>query len=143
MKKIAIFLLALGVLSCGSADKYGEKASQSSLADLEAGWANPPQAARTRVWWHWMNGNVTKDGIRKDLEWMARIGLGGVHNFDAALGTPTIVDKRLVYMDEGWQDAFAYAVGNCQEKIGFRNRNGGGGEYKDDAFTGIDYIRLG
>lgn len=110
MKKIAIFLLALGVLSCGSADKYGEKASQSSLADLEAGWANPPQAARTRVWWHWMNGNVTKDGIRKDLEWMARIGLGGVHNFDAALGTPTIVDKRLVYMDEGWQDAFAYAV---------------------------------
>ena len=57
-----------------------------------------------------MNGNITRDGIRKDLEWMDRIGLGGVHNFDAALGTPTIVDKRLVYMDEGWQDAFAYAV---------------------------------
>ena len=35
---------------------------------------------------------------------------GGVHNFDAALGTPTIVDKRLIYMDEGWKDAFAYAV---------------------------------
>ena len=35
---------------------------------------------------------------------------GGVHNFDAALGTPTVVENRLIYMDEGWQDAFAYAV---------------------------------
>ena len=111
MKKIAMLaVLALGIVACGSNDRYSEKESLESLAGLQQGWADPPQAARTRVWWHWMNGNITKDGIRKDLEWMDRIGLGGVHNFDAALGTPTIVDKRLVYMDEGWKDAFAYAV---------------------------------
>jgi hypothetical protein len=57
-----------------------------------------------------MNGNITKEGIRKDLEWMKRIGLGGFQNFDASLGTPQIVDKRLIYMDEGWQEAFAYAT---------------------------------
>ena len=57
-----------------------------------------------------MNGNITKDGIQKDLQWMKDTRQGGVHNFDAALGTPTIVDKRLIYMDEGWKDAFAYAV---------------------------------
>ena len=28
---------------------------------------SPPAAARPRVWWHWMNGNITKDGIKKDL----------------------------------------------------------------------------
>jgi len=111
MKRTALFAaLALVLAACGSTDNFVEKNSLSSLAELQAGWANPPQAARARVWWHWMNGNITRDGIRKDLEWMDRIGLGGVHNFDAALGTPTIVDKRLVYMDEGWQDAFAYAV---------------------------------
>ena len=56
-----------------------------------------------------MNGNITKDGIQKDLAWMKRIGLGGFHNFDASLSTPQIVDQRLIYMDEGWKDAFAYA----------------------------------
>ena len=32
-----------------------------------------------------MNGNITKEGIRLDLEWMHRVGLGGFQNFDAAL----------------------------------------------------------
>lgn len=81
------------------------------LADeLADGFQNPPQSARPRVWWHWMNGNVTKDGIDKDLDWLARIGIGGVQNFDASLQTPQIVDKRLVYMDDGWKDAFRHAV---------------------------------
>lgn len=57
-----------------------------------------------------MNGNVTKEGIRKDLEWMDRVGIGGFHHFDAALSTPQVVEKRLIYMDDGWQDAFAYAT---------------------------------
>jgi hypothetical protein len=37
---------------------------------LERGFLDPPAAARPRVWWHWMNGNVTKEGITADLEWM-------------------------------------------------------------------------
>jgi hypothetical protein len=57
-----------------------------------------------------MNGNITKDGIKKDLEWMNRIGIVGFHHFDASLSTPQIVEKRLIYMDDGWKDAFAYAV---------------------------------
>ena len=44
---------------------------------LKAGFENPPQSARPRVWWHWMNGNVTIDGIDKDLAWMERVGIGG------------------------------------------------------------------
>ena len=31
--------------------------------------------ARPQVWWHWMNGNISQDGIRKDLLWMHRIGI--------------------------------------------------------------------
>ena len=29
-------------------------------------------------WWHWMNSNVTADGIARDLEAMSRVGVGGV-----------------------------------------------------------------
>jgi len=77
---------------------------------LEQGFQSPPESARPRVWWHWMNGNITKEGINLDLDWMKRIGLGGFQNFDAALNTPTVVDKRLIYMTPEWKDAFLFAT---------------------------------
>jgi hypothetical protein len=84
--------------------------------ELSDGFRNPPQSARPRVWWHWMNGNVTKDGIDKDLDWMARMGIGGVQNFDASLMTPQIVKERLIYMTDGWKDAFRHAVQTADAK---------------------------
>lgn len=58
-----------------------------------------------------MNGNITKEGIKLDLEWMHRSGIAGFQNFDAALQTPQVVEKGLVYMTPEWKDAFKYAVG--------------------------------
>ncbi|MFD3003759.1 glycosyl hydrolase [Pontibacter toksunensis] len=77
---------------------------------LHAGFVTPSNAAKPRVWWHWMNGNITKEGIRKDLMWMHRSGIGGFQNFDAGLTTPQIVDKRLTYMTPEWKDAFRFAT---------------------------------
>jgi hypothetical protein len=79
-------------------------------ASLEQGFKQPPDAAKPRVWWHWLNGNVTKDGITADLEWMKRVGIGGMQMFDGNLGTPVFVDKRLVWMTPEWKDAFRHAA---------------------------------
>jgi hypothetical protein len=84
--------------------------SQDGDDPLIQGFANPPDSAKPRVWWHWMNGNITKEGIKLDLEWMHRIGLGGFHNFDASLDTPQVVEKRLAYMTPEWKEAFKYAT---------------------------------
>ena len=84
--------------------------AQNSGDALERGFQNPPDSAKPRVWWHWMNGNITKEGIKADLEWMKRVGIGGFQNFDAALNTPQVVEKRLVYMTPEWKDAFKYAA---------------------------------
>src|SRR5512139_2826434 len=84
--------------------------AQLSGDGLEQGFLNPPSSAKPRVWWHWMNGNITKEGIKADLEWMNRVGIGGFQNFDAALNTPQVVEKRLVYMTPEWKDAFKYAT---------------------------------
>ncbi len=78
---------------------------------------NPPSGAKPRVWWHWMSGNITKEGIRADLEWMKRVGIGGFQNFDAGLSTPQIVDKRLVYMTPEWKDAFRFTA-TLADKLG-------------------------
>lgn len=77
---------------------------------LKSSFLNPPQEARPRVWWHWMNGNITEDGIRKDIAWMNRIGIGGFHCFDAGLDTDAIVEKRLPYMSNEWKKAFSKAI---------------------------------
>lgn len=79
---------------------------QTHLGDsLQNNFVSPPQSSRARVWWHWMNGNISEQGIRKDLLWMQRSGIGGFQNFDAALVTPQIVDHRLVYMSPEWKKA--------------------------------------
>ena len=96
-----VFLVLFGALAA---------VAQSTADSLKSGFENPPNSARPRVWWHWMNGNITKEGIKLDLEWMHRVGLGGFHNFDAALDTPQVVDHRLAYMTPEWKDAFRYAT---------------------------------
>src|SRR5256714_5620444 len=96
---LAVWIIALGQLH-----------AQNSPDALKQGFENPPNGARPRVWWHWMNGNITQEGIKLDLEWMHRIGLGGFQNFDAALSTPQVVEHRLAYMTPEWKDAFKYAT---------------------------------
>jgi (4-O-methyl)-D-glucuronate---lignin esterase len=51
--------------------------------DLEAGFANPPRSARLRAYWWWLNGNVTKAAITRDLEEMKAKGFGGALICDA------------------------------------------------------------
>jgi hypothetical protein len=84
--------------------------AQKEADPLKAGFENPPSSAHPRVWWHWMNGNISKDGIKLDLEWMHRVGIAGFQNFDAALQTPQVVEKRLAYMTPEWKEAFKYAI---------------------------------
>ena len=97
----AIMVLLLGVSTA---------IAQNKPDPLKSGFENPPEGARPRVWWHWMNGNITKEGIKLDLEWMHRVGLGGFQNFDATLATPQVMEHRLAYMTPEWKDAFKYAT---------------------------------
>nr|WP_314895693.1 glycosyl hydrolase [uncultured Flavobacterium sp.] len=105
MKKNSGLIAAFSLmLACGSS--YAQNKSDNLLKEF----ATPPNSAKPRVWWHWMNGNISKDGIAKDLLWMNRIGIGGFMNFDAALATPQIVEKRLTYMTPQWKDAFQFTT---------------------------------
>ena len=99
-----------GVLALMGSMLGAQAMGQSGGDALEQGFKTPPKSAEPRVWWHWMNGNITKEGIDLDLDWMKRVGLGGFQNFDAALNTPQVIDKRLVYMTPEWKDAFKHAT---------------------------------
>lgn len=100
--------IALMLLS--SASTVTAQSGPASPDPLATEFKDPPAAARPRVWWHWMNGNITKEGIAADIAWMKRSGIGGLQNFETNLATPKVVDNRLVYMTPPWKDAFRFAA---------------------------------
>jgi hypothetical protein len=77
---------------------------------LEQGFQNPPDSAKLRTWWHWTGGNITKEGITKDLEWMKRAGIGGMRLADVSSGSGQTVDKKLVFGTPEWLDAVRHAA---------------------------------
>src|SRR5215468_2600034 len=57
---------------------------QSQSPDpLAAGFANPPQEARLRCYWWWLNGNTNEAAITRDLQEMRAKGYGGAILVDA------------------------------------------------------------
>ena len=55
---------------------------------LTKGFTTPPPAAKPYTWWHWMNGNITREGITADLEAMKRAGVGGATIFSISEAIP-------------------------------------------------------
>lgn len=79
---------------------------------LDERFLNPPNAARPRVWWHWIGGNVSREGAKLDLEWMQRVGVGGFHAFTGELSikAPLVVPKRITFMSPEWKEAMRDAM---------------------------------
>jgi len=71
---------------------------------------NPPESAYPRTWWHWTAGNISKEGITKDLEWMKRIGIAGMQLGDVSTGSGQEVDNKLMFGSPGWLDAVHHAA---------------------------------
>ncbi len=93
--------------------------------DLDALWrgfCEPPDEARPRAWWHWMDGNVDPEGIRLDLEWLHRVGVRGVQMFDGGMGTPLVVPERVRHGSPEWQEAVRHAVGHGRSGWGWSSR---------------------
>jgi hypothetical protein len=111
---LAVLLVSL-LLTQSFEVSSADAAPKPAPDGLTAGFLEPPNSARPRVWWHWMNGNITREGIDKDLTWMQRIGIGGVQSFDIGLATRQVVDQRLTYMTQPWRDAFRFAAGRAQQ----------------------------
>ncbi len=79
----------------------------SGQTDLAPGFRHPPARARPHTWWHWMNGNITREGITADLEAMSRIGLGGAQIFNVSEAIP---EGPVGYMSPEWRALVKHAV---------------------------------
>ena len=66
----------------------------ASTAELATGFAQPPESDRPWVYWWWLDGAASKEGITRDLEEMRRQGIGGVLLLDAGQGDRTLRKDR-------------------------------------------------
>ena len=74
---------------------------------LDTGFLSPPDSAKPQTWWHWMNGNISKEGITADLEAMKQIGLGGATIVNVDCDIPR---GPIKFMSPEWEDDFKFAV---------------------------------
>jgi hypothetical protein len=75
--------------------------------DLANGFAKPPDSARPWVYWFWLNGNITREGITADLEAMKRVGIGGVLIMEVDQGAPV---GPAAFMGPEWRGLFKHVV---------------------------------
>lgn len=74
---------------------------------LARGFAVPPNDARPWVYWMWMDGNLDRDGITKDLEAMKAAGIGGVIICEVNVGVPR---GPVEFMSPEWRRLFKHVV---------------------------------
>lgn len=78
--------------------------------DLGRKFSSPPDEYRPWVYWWWLNGNTTQEGITRDLEEMKKAGIGGALLFDAGGADPKDVPRGPAFMSPQWREMFKYAL---------------------------------
>ena len=104
------------IAALGLAAVFDDAAIQSVYAadeqfDLASGFKNPPDRAKPRAYWAWMNGNFSLPHLTRDLEEAADKGLSGLDIFDIGAKDPDgLIPAGPAFMGPASVEAIAHAV---------------------------------
>jgi hypothetical protein len=79
-----------------------------------------------------MSGNVSKEGITANLEWMHRGGIGGMQMFGGDLDVAQYLDKPVIWMTPEWKAAFEHA-GAEADRLGLEMSMAASGGWSETA----------
>ena len=113
---LAIGLTVLVAVACGRGPSSSGPASGGTPDPLAAGFAHPPESARPWVYWVWMDGNLSREGITADLEGMKSAGIGGVIIMEVNVGIPA---GPVEFMSPVWRQHFTHVVREA-ERLGLQ-----------------------
>ncbi len=89
---------------------------------LKENFENPPDSARPGVYWYFMDGNLSKEGMTADLESMKEAGIGNVLFLEVNVGVPR---GPVDFLSEEWQELYKHAVREA-ERLGIEITLGSG-----------------
>ncbi len=103
-----------------------------NIDELKKGFATPPEATKPWVYWYWINDNVSREGITRDLEAMAQVGIGealigNIFRDESVPGQPDQVVGSVRLLSEEWWGLVEHAVqegARLGVHIGFFNSPG-------------------
>ncbi len=82
--------------------------------DMEKDFKNPPREAGVRCWWWWLNSNVTKEAITRDIEAMHEKGFSGAMIFDAGTelkwGPDSAIPNGPQFGGPKWTELYLHAL---------------------------------
>ncbi|MDR3228017.1 MAG: PmoA family protein [Puniceicoccales bacterium] len=127
MKKTLHTLRTLLVLLAGTATAAAAPAaalpsSATPVTALDAGFAAPPSAVRTSIYWYWINDNVSAAGVVADLHAMKKAGIARA--FIGNIGKQSYAYGKTKFLSEDWWDALRAAfktAGELDIEIGLFN----------------------
>ncbi|GAB4136828.1 glycosyl hydrolase [Thermopirellula anaerolimosa] len=103
---------------------WGNSALSAAPDDLLRGFAEIPDDARPWVYWFWLDGNISREGITADLEAMKRAGIGGVLIMEVDQGAPA---GPVRFASPAWREMFAFMLAEAH-RLGLKvNMNNDGG----------------
>ncbi|MEN8118605.1 MAG: glycosyl hydrolase [Bacteroidota bacterium] len=124
-----LLLLALALISCKKESKQSLDSTQI-FNRIKANFKNPDIESGVNCWWWWLNGNVNKAAITKDLEAMKSRNFQGAMIFDAGghnqRGNKDIPKGPLFGSDE-WNELLVFALDEAKRLglvMGFNIQSG-------------------
>ncbi len=79
--KYVLFLPLFFFLQCTN---NGDDRAKGNIEQLAKGFKNPPAYSRPGAFWCWLNGNMSKEAITRDLKEMSEKGMGRAEIWDVA-----------------------------------------------------------
>ncbi len=116
MRVFLYFLTTLFLVGCTS------KTQKNTLNEAE--FKSPSAIYKPKTWMHALSGNMTKEGLTKDLEAIEDVGLGGVLLFNVAANIPA---GKVTYNSPQHHDMIKHAAEECERlglTFGFHNCDG-------------------
>jgi hypothetical protein len=104
----ALVLSLAALLTSPLAASSEPVAASRGAVPLERVFDAPPASARAWVYWYFMDGNITREGILADLEAMKAAGIGGVLFLEIGANRPA--RGPVEFLSPQWLDLFGFAV---------------------------------
>ena len=84
---------------------------ESKIEEIKKGFLNPPVSALPGVYWYFMDGNLSKQGMTEDLQSMKKAGIGNVVFLEVNVGVP---QGKVDFLSDEWYDLFKHAIDECK-----------------------------
>ncbi len=95
--------------ACQKTQVNSETANSKTTAQLLQDFKNPPEDKKPWLYWYWINNHISEEGITKDLEAMAEVGIGA-----ALIGNiylPNVSeDGQVEVLSEEWERLTRHAI---------------------------------